>query len=128
MFKFHRYKKRKRSHEFFENELYVAMCEGGYFCSTTSREGDTKNVESKYISYDDAYTFVMDGPNIILLRYLALTRFEGKLTTTYMDMSGHIGESSYVSPLNHSFLYVGIFQFRVTRDKRKSHCHLVIRG
>lgn len=86
----------------------MAICEGGYFCSTTTREGDSKRHESKYISYDDAYTFVLDGPNIILLRYLALTQFEGKLTTTFTDIGGNIGESSYVSPLNHSFLFLSL--------------------
>ncbi|XP_021182355.2 uncharacterized protein LOC110370751 [Helicoverpa armigera] len=80
-----------------ERRSYTAICESGYYNKVTRICGDRHVVKRFYHSFDKAHNFLLEGSNIVLLRYIALRRFKGQIKTDTVMMDGTICESIYVS-------------------------------
>lgn len=80
-----------------ERKTYIAICENGYYQKVTRTCGDKSVIKRHYHSFEDAKYFLLEGANIVLLRYFAIRRYRGNVKTETVMMSGSICESIYVS-------------------------------
>lgn len=75
----------------------MAICDSGYYNKITRICGEKYVVKRIYHTFEQAHDFLLEGGNIVLLRYIALTRYRGKIKTDTVMMDGHICQSIYVS-------------------------------
>ena len=80
-----------------ERRSYTAICESGYYNKVTRICGDKHVVKRFYHSFEKAHNFILEGSNIVLLRYLALQRHKGTVQTDTVMMDGTVCRSIYVS-------------------------------
>ncbi|XP_063619411.1 uncharacterized protein LOC134792128 [Cydia splendana] len=79
-----------------ERKSYMAICDTGYYNKITKICGDRHVVKRFYHSFEDAHSFLLEGANIVLLRYFALARYRGKIKTDTVLIDGVVCESIYV--------------------------------
>lgn len=75
----------------------MAICESGYYNKVTRICGERHVVKRLYHNFDKARNFILEGANLVLLRYMAIRRFKGTVKTDTVMMDGSICESIYVS-------------------------------
>lgn len=75
----------------------MAICEGGYYNKVTRLCGDKHVVQRMYHNFEKAHNFILEGANIVLLRYIGIQRYKGTIKTETVMMDGTICESIYVS-------------------------------
>ncbi|KAF9808761.1 hypothetical protein SFRURICE_016278 [Spodoptera frugiperda] len=80
-----------------ERRSYMAICESGYYNKVTRICGERHVVKRLYHNFDKARNFILEGANLVLLRYMAIRRFKGTVKTDTVMMDGSICESIYVS-------------------------------
>ncbi|KAF9414386.1 hypothetical protein HW555_007700 [Spodoptera exigua] len=80
-----------------ERRSYMAICENGYYNKVTRICGQRDVVKRFYHDFDKARNFVLEGANLVLLRYMAVRRFKGTVKTDTVMMDGTICESVYIS-------------------------------
>ncbi|KAL4716404.1 hypothetical protein ACJJTC_006766 [Scirpophaga incertulas] len=85
-----------KNDNFKERRSYMTICENGYYNKVTRICGDHNVVKRIYHSFDDARSFLLEGANIVLLRYFGLRRYKGTVKTETVLMDGTICESIYV--------------------------------
>ncbi|XP_049868177.1 uncharacterized protein LOC126368313 [Pectinophora gossypiella] len=79
-----------------ERKNYMAICESGYYNKVTRICGDRHIVKRLYHTFEKAHDFLLEGANVVLLRYFAITRYKGTVKTYTVLMNGTICESVYV--------------------------------
>ncbi|XP_028177359.1 uncharacterized protein LOC114365091 [Ostrinia furnacalis] len=79
-----------------ERRSYMTICESGYYNKVTRVCGDRDVVKRFYHSFEDARYFLLEGANLVLLRYFGLRRYRGNIKTETVLMDGTICESIYV--------------------------------
>ncbi|OWR50670.1 hypothetical protein KGM_205815 [Danaus plexippus plexippus] len=80
-----------------EQRSYMAICEDGYYNKVTRICGDRHFVKRIYHSFDVAQNFLLEGANVVLLRYFAINRYAGHVKTKTVLLDGTICESIYIS-------------------------------
>lgn len=75
----------------------MAICESGYYNKVTRICGDKHVVKRLYHTFEAAQDFLLEGANIVLLRYFGLRRYRGNVKTETVLMNGVVCESIYVS-------------------------------
>ncbi|XP_047507524.1 uncharacterized protein LOC125051328 [Pieris napi] len=81
-----------------ERRSYMTICESGYYNKVTRICGERHFVRRIYHSFEDARNFLLEGANIVLLRYLGISRHKGTIKTDTVLIDGVICESLYVCP------------------------------
>ncbi|XP_041988404.1 uncharacterized protein LOC121739877 [Aricia agestis] len=79
-----------------ERRSYMTICESGYYNKVTRICGERNLVKRIYHSFDDAHNFLLEGANVVLLRYFAINRYKGRVKTDTVLINGTICESVYV--------------------------------
>ncbi|XP_038214861.1 uncharacterized protein LOC119834543 [Zerene cesonia] len=79
-----------------ERRSYMTICESGYYNKVTRICGERHFVKRIYHSFEDARNFLLEGANVILLRYFAINRYKGTIKTDTVLIDGTICESIYV--------------------------------
>ncbi|KAJ8721427.1 hypothetical protein PYW07_002202 [Mythimna separata] len=79
-----------------EQRSYLAICDSGYYNKVTRVCGDKHVVKRFYHTFEMAHNFVLEGANIVFLRYLALRRHKGTVQTDTVMMNGTICRSIYI--------------------------------
>ncbi|KAM3964197.1 uncharacterized protein ACR2FA_001679 [Aphomia sociella] len=79
-----------------ERRNYMTICESGYYNKVTRICGDRNIVKRFYHSFEDAHDFLLEGANIVILRYFGLRRYRGTIKTETVLMDGTICQSIYV--------------------------------
>ncbi|GBP61908.1 Ciliogenesis-associated TTC17-interacting protein [Eumeta japonica] len=79
-----------------EKRSYIALCDNGYYNKVSRTCGELQSVKRLQHSFGDARDFLLEGANILLLRYLAVQRHRGNVKTATVLMNGAICESFYV--------------------------------
>ncbi|KAI8422608.1 hypothetical protein MSG28_006392 [Choristoneura fumiferana] len=79
-----------------ERRSYMAICENGYYNKVTRICGEQDVVKRFYHNFEDARLFLLEGANVVLLRYFGLSRYRGNIRTETVMMNGTICESIYV--------------------------------
>ncbi|XP_028037770.1 uncharacterized protein LOC114248666 [Bombyx mandarina] len=79
-----------------ERRSYMAICESGYYNKVTRICGDKHVVKRLYHTFEAAQDFLLEGANIVLLRYFGLRRYRGNVKTETVLMNGVVCESIYV--------------------------------
>ncbi|XP_023935909.2 uncharacterized protein LOC112044322 [Bicyclus anynana] len=80
-----------------EQRSYMTICESGYYNKVTRICGERHYVKRLYHSFDAARNFLLEGANVVLLRYIGLSRYCGHVKTDTVLIDGTICESIYVS-------------------------------
>lgn len=80
-----------------EKRSYMAICDTGYYNKITRICNEKSVVKRLYHTYEDAHDFVLEGANIVLMRYFGLRRYRGTVKTKTVLIGGLICESLYVS-------------------------------
>ncbi|KAJ8730716.1 hypothetical protein PYW08_002129 [Mythimna loreyi] len=80
-----------------ERRSYLAICDSGYYNKVTRICGERHVVKRFYHTFEMAHNFVLEGSNIVFLRYLALRRYKGTVQTDTVMMNGTICRSIYIS-------------------------------
>ncbi|XP_026752248.2 uncharacterized protein LOC113512545 [Galleria mellonella] len=80
-----------------ERRNYMAICESGYYNKVTRICGERHIVKRFYHTFEEAHDFLLEGANVVILRYLGLRRYKGNIKTKTVLMDGTICESIYVS-------------------------------
>ncbi|RVE46810.1 hypothetical protein evm_008518 [Chilo suppressalis] len=80
-----------------ERRSYMTICEKGYYNKVTRVCGERDTVKRFYHSFQDSRNFILEGANIVLLRYFGISRYRGTIKTDCVLMDGTICESIYVS-------------------------------
>ncbi|XP_045768199.1 uncharacterized protein LOC123869362 isoform X1 [Maniola jurtina] len=80
-----------------EQRSYMTICEKGYYNKVTRICGERHYVKRLYHSFDDARNFLLEGANVVLLRYIGISRYCGHIKTDTVLIDGTICESIYVS-------------------------------
>ncbi|KAJ0175479.1 hypothetical protein K1T71_008638 [Dendrolimus kikuchii] len=79
-----------------ERKSYMAICASGYYNKVTRTCGERHLMKRFYHSFDVARNFVLEGANVVLMRYLGLRRYRGNIKTGTVLIDGTICESIYV--------------------------------
>ncbi|XP_026500895.2 uncharacterized protein LOC113404246 [Vanessa tameamea] len=79
-----------------EHRSYMTICESGYYNKVTRICGDKHFVKRLYHSFEAARNFLLEGANVVLLRYFGISRFCGHVKTDTVLINGTICESIYV--------------------------------
>ncbi|CAH0406915.1 unnamed protein product [Chilo suppressalis] len=79
-----------------ERRSYMTICEKGYYNKVTRVCGERDTVKRFYHSFQDSRNFILEGANIVLLRYFGISRYRGTIKTDCVLMDGTICESIYV--------------------------------
>ncbi|CAG9785627.1 unnamed protein product [Diatraea saccharalis] len=79
-----------------ERRSYMTICENGYYNKVTRVCGGRDTIKRFYHSFEDSHNFLLEGANIVLLRYFGLSRYRGTVKTDCVLMDGTICESIYV--------------------------------
>lgn len=74
----------------------MAICENGYYNKVTRICGEQDVVKRFYHNFEEARLFLLEGANVVLLRYFGLSRYRGNIRTETVMMNGTICESIYV--------------------------------
>ncbi|VVC89830.1 unnamed protein product [Leptidea sinapis] len=88
-----------------ERRSYMTISESGYYNKVTRICGERHIVKRIYHSFEEAHDFLLEGANVVLLRYFALSRYKGKLKSDTVLIDGMICESVYAI-VNGTPLYV----------------------
>ena len=75
----------------------MTICESGYYNKVTRICGERHFVKRLYHSFEAARNFLLEGANVVLLRYFAISRFCGRIVTDTVLINGIVCESVYVS-------------------------------
>lgn len=75
----------------------MAICENGYYNKATRICGDRHLIKRFYHTFEEARNFLLEGANIVLMRYVGLTRYKGCIKTDTVLIGGVVCESVYVS-------------------------------
>ncbi|KAJ2950082.1 hypothetical protein O0L34_g11422 [Tuta absoluta] len=79
-----------------QHKSYMAVCENGYYNKVTRICGDKHVAKRFYHSFEQAKDFLLEGANIVLMRYFGLRRYKGTVRTQTVLMDGTVCESIYV--------------------------------
>ncbi|XP_053612798.1 uncharacterized protein LOC128676626 [Plodia interpunctella] len=79
-----------------ERRSYITICENGYYNKVTRICGERHVVKRLYHTFEDSKQFLLEGSNVVLLRYLGVRRYRGNIKTETVLMNGQICESIYV--------------------------------
>ncbi|CAH2108388.1 unnamed protein product [Euphydryas editha] len=79
-----------------ERRSYMTICESGYYNKVTRICGERHFVKRLYHSFEAARNFLLEGANVVLLRYFGISRFCGHVKTDTVLINGTICESVYV--------------------------------
>ncbi|XP_013187085.1 uncharacterized protein LOC106132271 [Amyelois transitella] len=79
-----------------ERRSYISICESGYYNKVTRICGERHMVKRFYHTFESSKQFLLEGANVVLLRYLGLRRYRGNIKTETVLMNGLICESIYV--------------------------------
>ncbi|XP_072938933.1 uncharacterized protein [Epargyreus clarus] len=79
-----------------EQRSYMTICENGYYNKVTRICGERHFVKRLYHSFEASHNFLLEGANVVLLRYFAINRYRGNVKTDTVLMDGTICESIYV--------------------------------
>ncbi|XP_014363690.2 uncharacterized protein LOC106715019 [Papilio machaon] len=82
--------------KFKEKRNYMAICESGYYNKVTRICGDRHLIKRFYHTFEEAHNFLLEGANIVLMRYVGLTRYKGCIKTDTVLINGVVCESIYV--------------------------------
>ncbi|XP_039751403.1 uncharacterized protein LOC120627467 isoform X2 [Pararge aegeria] len=74
-----------------EQRSYMTICESGYYNKVTRICGERHYVKRLYHSFDDARNFLLEGANVVLLRYIGLSRYCGHIKTDTVLIDGKLG-------------------------------------
>lgn len=74
----------------------MAICDNGYYNKVTYICGERNTVKRNYHPFDVAHDFLLEGANVVLLRYFGLRRYKGTIKTDTVLINGTICESVYV--------------------------------
>lgn len=74
----------------------MAICDNGYYNKVTYLCGERNTVKRNYHPFKVAHDFLLEGANVVLLRYLGLRRYKGTIKTDTVLINGTICESVYV--------------------------------
>ncbi|XP_068632891.1 uncharacterized protein [Battus philenor] len=88
------YIEKKGKHK--EKRNYMAICESGYYNKVTRICGDRHLIKRFYHTFEEAHNFLLEGANIVLMRYVGLTRYRGCIKTDTVLIDGTVCESIYV--------------------------------
>ncbi|KAI5635562.1 hypothetical protein NE865_11736 [Phthorimaea operculella] len=80
-----------------QRKSYMAICDNGYYNKVTRACGDKQVVKRFYHTFEQAKEFLLEGANIVLMRYFGLRRYKGTVRTQTVLMDGTVCESIYVS-------------------------------
>lgn len=81
----------------------MTICESGYYNKVTRICGERHFAKRFYHSFEAAHNFLLEGANVVLLRYFGIRRYRGNIKTDTVLMDGTICESIYVSQNVSSF-------------------------
>ncbi|KAG6445385.1 uncharacterized protein LOC115440463 isoform X2 [Manduca sexta] len=79
-----------------ERRNYIAICESGYYNKVTRICGEQHVVRRLYHTFEAAHNFLLEGANVVLLRYFGIRRYRGNIKTETVLMDGTVCESIYV--------------------------------
>lgn len=79
-----------------EMRNYMSICETGYYNKVTSVCGEKTHIKRLNHSFETAHNFLLEGANMVLMRYFALIRHKGVVQTDTVLIAGEICESVYV--------------------------------
>lgn len=79
-----------------EKRSYMAICDNGYYNKITRITGERNAIKRRYHTFEEAHDFLLEGANIILMRYFGLRRYRGNVKTKTVLINGIICESIYV--------------------------------
>ncbi|CAK1600924.1 unnamed protein product [Parnassius mnemosyne] len=82
--------------KFKEKRNYMAICESGYYNKVTHICGDRHLIKRFYHTFEEAHNFLLEGANIVLMRYVGLTRYKGCIKTDTVLIDGVVCESIFV--------------------------------
>ncbi|XP_011565204.3 uncharacterized protein LOC105394985 isoform X1 [Plutella xylostella] len=78
-----------------EMRNYMSICETGYYNKVTSVCGEKTHIKRLNHSFETAHNFLLEGANMVLMRYFALIRHKGVVQTDTVLIAGEICESVY---------------------------------
>ncbi|XP_059046397.1 uncharacterized protein LOC131841987 [Achroia grisella] len=79
-----------------ERRNYMTICESGYYNKVTRICGERHIVKRFYHTFEEAHDFLLEGANVVILRYFGLRRYRGNIKTATVLMDGTLCESIYV--------------------------------
>ncbi|CAG4982078.1 unnamed protein product [Parnassius apollo] len=96
----------QKGDKFKEKRNYMAICESGYYNKVTHICGDRHLIKRLYHTFEEAHNFLLEGADIVLMRYVGLTRYKGCIKTDTVLINGIVCESIFATRSSEGARYV----------------------
>lgn len=79
-----------------EKSIYIGIEDNSYYVKLTQACPCDQSEETKYLDFNQDDGLISEAVNILLMRYLALTNYEGTLCFQTITIDGKLTTSNYV--------------------------------